>query len=626
MFKSKLPSLLFFLALTLSNTLYSDEAGLTVSHVSVKDNVLIKDYYLLADSSGDADVAVIAERIKNGDAILKKGSVFSSGYSELNQWIAFTVENTESELQNMVFEVGDPHINRLDFYKISDTSIVNLGTAGDLGGFNLRDIADNNFIFQFPLQPNEKCMLLLKVDNKGHTTMMPFSLKLFSDHYSSTVTEYLLWGLLTGILLFVCLFSLLIYFSLKEKLFLFYSIYIFTILMWIWSNNGLGYQFLYPELPDVMARIRLISAAFGIVLMLHVMQLFTNQSRDNSRFFRVTNFVKIGLCLMGLILFIPYDYNNDFTLITVFLVASDILVLLSALLLFAGLIEKIKQGQQSASVYLTAVSVFFISVTLTLSVRLGIIQATALTLNIVYIGILIEVLILAFALSQRYKALSKEEQRLQIEIETQKKDTLHKMELAAVRERSRIAADLHDDIGSGISGLRLFSEMAERKNTIEELKSDTMKITETAAMLADKIRDVVWTLDADNKNLESFLLYLHKYGIRFFENSAIEFKMNIPFHLTEISLSAEKQKQLLLAFKEIFNNALKHSGANKLDCEVSTGDLITITITDNGNGFNTSLLHKGKGLDNISKRIHSINGTVDIETNAGTVFTISIPV
>lgn len=603
---------------------FADNTDTEWNIVSDRDGFKIHIFYVLSDSGNDASVAAIAERFKRGEAERKQGSVYSSGYSERNSWLAVNITNAESISKDMVFEVGDPHINRLELFKIAD-NIESLGAAGDLNYFYARVIADNNFVFRFTLKPLERCTLLLKIDNKGHTTMMPFKVNTFAVHYSSTVTEYLVWGLLTGVLLFVCVFLLLIYFFLKERLFLFYALYIFVTLMWIWSNNGLGYQFLYPDFPHVMARIRFVAAAFGITLMLQVMQLFTRQARDNSYFFRATNVVKAGLSVMALILFIPYDYTNDKILITVFLVVSDMLVLGAILLLFAGLIEKIRQGQRATYIYLAAISVFFVAGILTLLVRLGVIPASTLSLNGVYISIMIEILILSFALGQRYNALKKEEQRLQVEIENQKKDAAHKIEMAAVRERSRIAADLHDDIGSGISGLRLFSEMAGRKNSIEELKSDTHKIAENAAVLADKISEVVWTLDAENRSLESFLLYIQKHGMHFFERSGIVFSMDIPIQLPDISLNTAQQKHLLLAVKEIFNNALKHSGATRLDCSIVMDTYLIFVICDNGKGFNSALPGNGNGLINIQNRIVSINGSMEVKSDAGTTFTIRIP-
>lgn len=626
MFKFKVFALTSLFAISSTIICLANKLTLEYNSVSIGKTVSIEKFYTLIDASNSASPEQIYEKLKNGEGEPRNGSVYSSGYTGSIIWLALKINNTDESIKNMVLEVGDPHINTLEVYKISDTTFEYLGTAGDLQKFYDRTIADNNFVFPFALNPLESLTLLLKIDNRGNTTIMPFSIKTFPDHYRSTVTEYLIWGILTGVLLFVCIFSMVIWFSVKEKLFLFYSLYIFAACMWILGNNGLGYQFIYPDLPQVMLRVRPVSASFGFALMLHVMQLFVKQSKANSCFFTTTNFIKKGLCVLALILFIPYNFSEHKVVITVFLVISDIFFLSAVFLLFAGLIEKIKQGQKSAYTYLAAVSVFFLASVFTIFVRLGIIPASTFSLNGIYISILVEILILSVAIGQHYNLLKKEELRLQLEIEIQKKEVAHKVELATILERNRIAADLHDDIGSGISGLRLFSEMAERKNSIEELKNDTIKISETAAILADKIREIIWALDAENKNIEDFLLYIQKYGMRFFENSNIIFSMDIPLDIPPLELNSEKQKHLLLALKEIFNNALKHSGASTLHCIVELSDSVKILISDNGKGFESDKSYTGNGLANIQSRIGSIKGTVDIKSDRGVFYTIRIPV
>lgn len=601
-------------------------SSLTVNKIVPGQLVNIQFFYLISGTPDSVGAVDVYKQLLEGKGELHEGSVYSSGYTESIAWLSIPVSNAGNRSLQLVLETADPHINKLDVYKITNGDVKYLGSAGDLVPFYDRSLANHNYIYRFTLDSAETSTLLLRIDNKGHTAMMPFFVAPFEEHYNSALTSYLVWGLLTGVLLFVCVFSLFIWLSVRERLFLFYALYIVVVGMWIWSNNGLGYQFLYPDFPHVMARIRLVMAGFGLTLMLHVMQLFVKQERSNSRFYRATNIVKVCLCVFACILFIPYDYTHDKLLITGFLVTSDLLVLAAVFLLFAGLIEKIKQGQKMAYTYLLAVSVFVIASVLTQMIRLGIVPATTLSLNGIYISILAEVLILAVAIGQRYNALKKEEQRLQQEIEHQKRETAHQVEMAAVIERNRIAADLHDEIGSGISGLRMFSEMAERKNSVEELKNDAHKISETAAVLANKIKEVVWTLDSENKNLEDFLLYVQKYGVRFFDGSSIAFTMEIPIDIPFVLQDADKQKQLLLTIKEIFNNALKHSGASKTTFGIEITNSLTITIKDNGKGFaHNTLVKGGNGLNNIKSRISSIGGTVEQFSTNGVCYKIHLP-
>ncbi len=102
------------------------------------------------------------------------------------------------------------------------------------------------------------------------------------------------------------------------------------------------------------------------------------------------------------------------------------------------------------------------------------------------------------------------------------------MAVAKERERKRIAADMHDDLGAALSGLKLMSELSARKNTLEELKNDTRNISKSAEELTFKMKEIVWTLDNESDNLENLLLYIQKYGTRFFTGTPIRFEMPLP--------------------------------------------------------------------------------------------------
>jgi len=600
--------------------------------IDIKSNVLtadiklhIENFYVLTDTSSSATAADIFKRLNNNEGELSHGDVYSTGSSLWTKWLAVKVTNPESTQLDMVFEARAPHINRLELYKISNNIIDSIGSAGDLAKFSERQLQNNNFNFRFKLHPTETALLLLKIDNRGHVTILPFAIQSFDNHYSAAAQEYLVWGLLTGLLLFVCTFSLLIGITIRESIYFFYALYVFTLTFWIWCNIGLGYQFLFPNNPQLMGHIRMVALVFGLVLLLHVMQLFTNQSKANSRFYTATNYIKATLFFLGLALFIPYDYTNNKWLIIGVVTFSDVLGISAMVVLVAGLIEKIRQGQKSAWMYLSAISLFFISALLSLFVRLGIIPASVFSLNGVYVGIVVEVFIFSIALGMRYKALKKEGQRLWLSLENQKTESQYQLELATIKERTRIAADLHDDIGSGISGLRLFVEMAGRKNSIEEIKNDTLTISETVNILADKISDIVWALDGDSKDIENFLLYIQKHGIRFFKNSSTVFSMDIPIQLPDVELSPDAQKHLILVMKELFNNGLKHAEATLFECKVTFTDVMQIVVKDNGRGFDINHQPTGNGLKNIRNRIAGLNGTVTINAASGTCYTITIP-
>lgn len=182
------------------------------------------------------------------------------------------------------------------------------------------------------------------------------------------------------------------------------------------------------------------------------------------------------------------------------------------------------------------------------------------------------------------------------------------------RERLRIAEDLHDDFGSGLSKISLLSEVVKKKASFTELD----KIAATAKELLLKMSEVVWALNHHNDTLPSLAAYIRRYTSGFFEDSGVRCHFNIP-DLPEAPLSGETRRNVFLVIKEALHNVLKHAGANKVDIDIFVeGSDIRIDIRDNGKGFAEEAHKKaGNGLLNMQKRMAASGGTFEVLDTSG---------
>ncbi|MCB0520050.1 MAG: hypothetical protein H6577_04195 [Lewinellaceae bacterium] len=189
---------------------------------------------------------------------------------------------------------------------------------------------------------------------------------------------------------------------------------------------------------------------------------------------------------------------------------------------------------------------------------------------------------------------------------------------ALEQERQRIARDVHDDLGSGLSALSLQTEMARYKTSPEELQEELERINSTARDLSGKIREVIWTVNARNDSIANLFSYLNQYAVELFENAGIEYQVSLPENMPAITITGEYRRTLFLAFKEALNNILKHAEATevKVDFEISE-KLLQIVVKDNGIGFDLSLLLKpsGNGLLNMQSRMRDIGGDCQFKTD-----------
>lgn len=192
-------------------------------------------------------------------------------------------------------------------------------------------------------------------------------------------------------------------------------------------------------------------------------------------------------------------------------------------------------------------------------------------------------------------------------------------------ERQRISSEIHDEVGAGISAIKLYAELACKKRAnVEEIKQISLMVNE----LAVKINEVVWSTNAESDNLESLLYYIAEQTGKQFEYSDITFEASIPQDIPDLVVSSQSRRNCYLIIKEIAHNTLKHSKASqvKLKIAILEGSII-FTIKDDGIGFDPNATKiNSMGLANIKLRIEKLKGSFVIENYKGTVISISIPV
>jgi signal transduction histidine kinase len=191
--------------------------------------------------------------------------------------------------------------------------------------------------------------------------------------------------------------------------------------------------------------------------------------------------------------------------------------------------------------------------------------------------------------------------------------------------RTHIASDLHDDLGTSLSRIAIFSQLAkkEAKNRSDKIFELLDKIENSSRGLIDSMNDIVWSINPDNDSLEDAIFKLENFAFELLEAKGMEVSLSIPDDSGKVELPLELRRNLLLIFKEMINNIAKHSSARNVSVKIellgadTKYDAIKILIEDNGVGFDTSKTNRGNGLKNISKRAQSLNGDFKICSSKG---------
>jgi signal transduction histidine kinase len=204
------------------------------------------------------------------------------------------------------------------------------------------------------------------------------------------------------------------------------------------------------------------------------------------------------------------------------------------------------------------------------------------------------------------------------------------MERAMERERSRIARDMHDEIGARLTQITLINAMTSRRpeNPVE-VRAQSGKIAAATRELTRSLDEIVWAVRPQNDNLESLIEYLGNATRDLCDGSNVRCWFTTPDQVPPIEVTATVRHNLVLACREAVNNVLKHSGATELRMRVLLEDnRLTVSINDNGHGFDVSRGEaKRSGLAHMRQRMTECDGSCEITsaTSGGTDVRLHLP-
>jgi signal transduction histidine kinase len=245
------------------------------------------------------------------------------------------------------------------------------------------------------------------------------------------------------------------------------------------------------------------------------------------------------------------------------------------------------------------------------------------------IGLLIELIFFLMGLAYKNKKqlIEQTTERARLKMENERKELEKQVAVmqAHQEERERISADIHDELGSGMTTIRLMSEIAKNKMK-ENVPVEVEKISNSANEVLNKMNAIIWSMNSSNDTLDSLISYIRAYAIEFFDATPIECKVTMPAVIQLKEISGDKRRNIFLCVKESLNNVLKHSRAGKVNIAIEAACNLTIVIADNGVGIEPEKTRRlGNGLRNIERRMNAIGGNYQIRNNGGTESILDLP-
>ncbi|MBP9135221.1 MAG: hypothetical protein KBF75_14435, partial [Saprospiraceae bacterium] len=188
-----------------------------------------------------------------------------------------------------------------------------------------------------------------------------------------------------------------------------------------------------------------------------------------------------------------------------------------------------------------------------------------------------------------------------------------KNQQAIEHERTRIASEMHDDLGSGLTTIRYLSDKALMQAKDTEEAEQIQRIADHSNTLVRNMSEIIWAMNSRFDDAENLAGYLRRYASEYLEEHSIPFSFDIDEEqLTDVNVRGEVRRNLFLVFKEVLHNTVKYSGAAEVIIHLHIDDHVTIKVSEVGaRGFDPiSSEVKGNGLYNIKKRMDAIQGRI----------------
>ncbi len=565
------------------------------------------------------------------------------GFTKDVYWVKFVIKNSENKKINRLIEIENSSFRDISFYEISENNKINLIKMGIYYPFAERTFKYRNPLYEISLSPNTGHTYYLKFVSTGG---MHFPILLWkkNEYFYHLHCQTFVFGMYYGMILVVILYNLFLFYSFKDRSYLYYVLYISCFCLFQLSNNGFGYEFLWPTPFWLTNRITpLMVGLTGFWGSLFVIN-FQQVKRNNPIFFKILIGLAIAGCMVSIISLI--DERTGIEISPIYGIVFVIVILTS---IFACWKNNIRQ----AKYLLIAWSAFLIGVILLALYTMGFLPNSFLVDYSLQIGSALEAILLSLALGDRINTLRIAKENAEIESKQMEQSKKFK---------EQFLAHVSHEIRTPMNVIIGFSRLLSRTQLNNVQENHVYNIQHSADNLLIIINDIldVTKMESGRMQFEEIEIYVHSFCKSLIENikilaneKHINLKYEIDNDVPEVVVGDRiRLNQILL---NLINNAIKFTEVGFVGLRVTKSNEVIesngiinliFEISDTGIGISqhnlvsifegytqarndTTRKYGGTGLGlTIAKQLTELQGgTIDVESveNQGSIFKVKIP-
>ncbi|MFN3639865.1 MAG: 7TM diverse intracellular signaling domain-containing protein [Flavobacterium sp.] len=535
--------------------------------------------------AGDNDVSFEKVKQLSSDAFLAfPDEVNDFGFTKDQFWIRFEIENKTDDKLIYYLETSRPITDRVSLYTLQSNTLISSEYTGDLIPYSERAFNHRKSIFKVELEPQSDYLYYLMLKSDGEVINGSVYLRTDENLHAQSAFEQMVFGFFYGILLIAAILYLFFFFAMKERSFLYYSLYVIFIGLLQFSLDGYFYQFFTPEAGWLSQRSVFITATIANFLLGRYAQVFLNVNRY-SKFMQYGFYTVFSLDFLLLIaiiifpgaLFYSYPIANILGLLILSLIIGSIIVIYRKT-------GKIDGFFTTGIFFLVAGFVVFILK------NFSVLPVSFWTENSSKLGTGMEVIFLSLSMANLIKRLRDEREELK-DLALVKSEEMNEL-------KSYFLSNISHELRTPLNAILSLSDAIKTENKDEETQKKTEIIKYSAVGLLNSVNDILdfskiekneLKLELSDFNLKTTLQQILKHA----ELQAID--KNLGFNVNFKGEFPEKchgdASRLAQIVQNVLSNALKFTEQGFIRCEfemISKGkgkSDFMITIADTGVGI-----------------------------------------
>jgi len=588
------------------DTLYIDEGFKQANLIEISNRF-----------SSDSDIS-INEAYENSLVFKNENKRF--GFFDINEdfgFLSFSISNNSSLQKQLVLEIYNSLLNEVSLFEKTESSFLLINKAGTDFPFLARMKNDRNFLYPLKIKKGETKTYIFRFNKNKISIVVPAKIWDEDVFQKQNRYQYLIIGLYYGFCLISIIISLYIFYVLRKGLYVLYALYIVFLGLYLFSYLGLFFQYFHFNDEYYNKYIHVFFASSSLILFaFFAIKILKTKTHSPKLTKFITSFLVITIIVRFSELYIP---NSLFLEIKAFVIRFWYLSFIIANAILIVLTIKSYRIQKRITVFF-AISYSFMglgTIITIINLSTGKINAFLQGLPILFYTSFLEIVFLTFTIIFMIKEIYDERNLLSDKIVLQQKSFLNAFMQGEERERGRISKELHDNIGSKLSYLKFFVS--------DVFKNE--RVNDTIDAICNDVRSLSHEIAPSDLMLLGFETSVSELSDTISSQSLLSVHFNS--YSFPKKLDNNVATQLYRVTQEAFNNIVKHASAQNVFVQLMGHEnTITLSIEDDGIGFNSKTNSSGIGLKNMASRIEQIGGSISIDSqlNKGTTILITVPV